>query len=276
MSTRDTIRSDGASVLTPASTANRSPRVAEAIAAELRRKIIDGELVDGGLLPKQEDLIAMFGVSRPSVREALGILESEGLVSVRRGNRGGAVVHRPRVDNIAFNVGLILKSNQVPVDDVGEALKLLEPICAALCALRDDRLENVLPRLRAIHEESKDCLDDPRRFAPVYRRFHEELVACSANHTIILMIGALERIYSAYATVWAEELAQGPEEEARERRKGRERAIDDHELFLRLIERGDADAVEREARAHLAWVSVFTVHAEDRVVSLLQSWSEDE
>jgi DNA-binding FadR family transcriptional regulator len=255
---------------------NRAPRVAEVVAGELRRQITEGELGDGALLPKQEELIAAFGVSRPSVREALGILEAEGLISVRRGNRGGAVVHRPRVDNVAYMFGLVLKSNQVAVNDVGEALRRLEPICTAGCALRPDREQNVLPRLRLIHEESKQYVDDPLQFAPVYRRFHEELVACSDNDTIILLIGALERIYSAYATVWAEELSEGAMDPTRDYRQGRQRAIDDHELFLRLIERGDADAVEREARAHLAWASVFTVRAEDRVVSLLQSWSEEE
>ena len=67
-------------------------RTAEIVADELRRQIIDGELVDGDLLPRQELLVEQFNVSLVSLREALRILETEGLVSVRRGNRGGAVV----------------------------------------------------------------------------------------------------------------------------------------------------------------------------------------
>ena len=72
-----------------------APRIAEIVADELRRQIIDGELADGDLLPRQEVLVEQFNVSLVSLREALRILETEGLVSVRRGNRGGAVVHAP-------------------------------------------------------------------------------------------------------------------------------------------------------------------------------------
>ncbi|EUA49857.1 bacterial regulatory s, gntR family protein [Mycobacterium xenopi 3993] len=64
-----------------------APRIAEIVADELRRQIIDGELADGDLLPRQEVLVEQFNVSLVSLREALRILETEGLVSVRRGNR---------------------------------------------------------------------------------------------------------------------------------------------------------------------------------------------
>ena len=66
------------------------------VAGTLRRRILDGELEDGSWLPKQEDLIDEFGVSKPSMREAMRILETEGLLTVQRGNVGGAVVHTPR------------------------------------------------------------------------------------------------------------------------------------------------------------------------------------
>ena len=69
----------------------RLPRLAEMVAAGLRDKILSGELDDGDLLPRQEDLLAEFGVSPPSIREALRILETEGLITVKRGNVGGGL-----------------------------------------------------------------------------------------------------------------------------------------------------------------------------------------
>src|SRR3954469_25717857 len=117
----------------------RSPAVAEIIADRLRQRIVEGELQDGDLLPKQEELLAEFGVSKPSVREALRILETEGLVSVRRGKLGGAVVHGPHANNAAYVLELVLRSKGVAVDDVAAALRHLEPVCAALCAARPDR-----------------------------------------------------------------------------------------------------------------------------------------
>jgi DNA-binding FadR family transcriptional regulator len=75
--------------------AGRTPqrRIAETVAAELRQRILVGPPAQH--LPTQDQLVKEFGVSYPSVREALRILETEGLVTVRRGSVGGAEVHRP-------------------------------------------------------------------------------------------------------------------------------------------------------------------------------------
>lgn len=72
-------------------------RMAELVAAALRDRILAGGIGDGSTLPKQDELVAEFGVSYPSVREALRILETEGFITVRRGNRGGATVHAPDI-----------------------------------------------------------------------------------------------------------------------------------------------------------------------------------
>ena len=133
----------------------RQPRLAEMVAAALRKRIVSGAIEDGGMLPKQEDLMAEFGISLPPMREALRILETEGLITVRRGNTGGAVVHQPQAAKAAYMLGLVLESRDVPVHDVLSALRRLEPVCAAACAAREDRAETVLPRLRATLDASK-------------------------------------------------------------------------------------------------------------------------
>src|SRR3546814_16058193 len=65
------------------------------IADELRQLIVSGELDEGDSLGQETELIERFGVSRPSLREALRILEDEGLISVMRGVLGGVFGHRP-------------------------------------------------------------------------------------------------------------------------------------------------------------------------------------
>jgi DNA-binding transcriptional MocR family regulator len=65
------------------------------IADELRRLIVSGQLSEGDSLGREPELVERFGVSRPSLREALRILEAEGLISVVRGMLGGVVVHAP-------------------------------------------------------------------------------------------------------------------------------------------------------------------------------------
>jgi len=70
----------------------RSPKTAELVAGTLRRMVVDGQLKDGDFLPNEAELMAHFGVSRPTLREAVRVLESERLVEVRRGSRTGARV----------------------------------------------------------------------------------------------------------------------------------------------------------------------------------------
>ena len=73
----------------------RQPRVAEVVAARIRARILNGELRVGDLLPPLDELIRDVGSSPASAREAYRILETERLITVRRGNEGGAIVHSP-------------------------------------------------------------------------------------------------------------------------------------------------------------------------------------
>jgi DNA-binding FadR family transcriptional regulator len=73
----------------------RLPKTAEVLADVLRRRVLDGELSPGDRLPSEAGLMTRYQVSRPTVREALRLLEAEELVEVRRGARGGPVVRRP-------------------------------------------------------------------------------------------------------------------------------------------------------------------------------------
>ncbi|MDO9487493.1 MAG: GntR family transcriptional regulator, partial [Sphingomonadaceae bacterium] len=131
----------------------KQPRIAEIVADGLRQRILSGELKDDDVLPKQEDLMAEFGVSPPCIREAFRILETEGLVTVLRGNVGGAVVHVPQPFTAAYMMGLVLESRRTTLFDLMNAMRILEPVCAATCAERADRHTTVLPMLRKVLDE---------------------------------------------------------------------------------------------------------------------------
>lgn len=246
----------------------RAPHVADLVVAELRRRILDGELVDGDELPRQEDLIEEFGVSKPSIREALRILESEGLLSVRRGKVGGAVVHRPDQKNAAYTLGMVLRTMGAPVDDVSMALNMLEPQCVALCASRPDRHDAVVPRLREVQEAAAGCIDDVRRFTVVSRQFHEEIVKLCGSPTLTLVVGALESVWSAHADAWAEIHADvGDYPDIDYRRQG----LEDHATLLTLIEEGDVAGAVAVAHRHLAWSPVYTIDENHTVFPSLLS-----
>lgn len=234
----------------------RQPRLAEIVASSLRDDILSGKLREGDVLPRQENLFEDFGVSLPAVREAMRILETEGLVSVRRGNLGGAVVHLPSAERTARMIGMVLQSKRTTLRDVSGALLHIEPVCASLCAERDDRADEVVPALREALHAQRGQLDDPGAYTVLARRFHEALVDHCGNETLKLVIGSLEAIWSAHeSSVWGEATqrsSQEPDFRRPEAQAMRMAALRDHERILAAIERGDQEKATSLAANHLA------------------------
>lgn len=224
------------------------PRVAEMVADILRAKIVDGELADGELLPKQDDLLEQFPVSRPSIREAMRILETEGLISVRRGNIGGAEVHAPKAHSAAYMLGMVMQSRKLTLSDLGEALRILEPACAALCAAREDRHTEVVPRLRELNKEAEAHLDSGPEFTNLARQFHDEMVGSCGNVTMILLVGTLETLWSYHESRWAEDTdAKGRYPEIKLRRL----VLKAHIRITDAIDKGAEDAAHNASRKHI-------------------------
>ncbi|KUI32278.1 FadR/GntR family transcriptional regulator [Mycobacterium sp. GA-2829] len=220
-----------------------TPRVAEVVAARIRDDILSGRLREGDLLPTQEQLFTEFGVSPPALREAFRILETDGLVSVRRGNVGGAVVHLPSADRTAQTIAMALQTRSATPAEVSGALLHLEPVCAGMCAARPDRSAEVVPHLEAEIARQRACLDDPARYVADARGFHEALVSHCGNEPMILLIGALERIWSAHeSAVWNDDAMVAATMRA---------ALRDHERILAAIADGDAARAVEAAQTHL-------------------------
>lgn len=226
----------------------RQPRVAELVASRLRDDILTGRLKEGDVLPSQESLFAEFGVSPPAVREAIHILEADGLISVRRGNVGGAVVHLPSAERTAQMIGMVLQTRAATPADVSEALLHLEPICAGMCAARADRMTEVVPHLRAAIDAQAEQFDTPASYVPNARRFHEAIVSRCGNESMILLIGALEVIWSAHeSAVWSDERHPGDPMEPKTMRA----ALRDHHRLLEAIVDGNQARAVRLAADHL-------------------------
>src|SRR6478735_3721627 len=221
----------------------RQPRVAEIVASRLRDEILSGRLTE---LPSQESLFQQFGVSPPALREAIHILETDGLISVRRGNVGGSVVHLPSAERTAHMISMVLQSRSSTPADVSGALLHLEPICAGMCAARADRMTEVVPHLETEIGLQTAQFDDLSRYVPNARRFHEAIVSRCGNEPMILLIGSLELIWSAHeSSVWSDE--GDPMS-----RKTMRAALRDHQRLLDAIRDGDSARAGRLAQDHLA------------------------
>ena len=234
----------------------RQPRVAEIVASKLRDDILSGRLRAGDILPTQESLFQEFGVSPPALREAIHLLETDGLISVRRGNMGGAVVKLPSPERTAHMISMVLQARAATPADVSEALLHLEPICAGMCAARDDRMTEVVPFLETEIDRQTAQFDDQSQYVPNARRFHEAIVSRCGNEPMILLIGSLELIWSAHeSSVWSDD--SPPDERLREEQRTKtaktmRAALRDHQRLLDAIRDGQQDRGIRLAQDHLS------------------------
>jgi GntR family transcriptional regulator, transcriptional repressor for pyruvate dehydrogenase complex len=244
-----------------------SRRTAEIVADELRRQIIEGELSDGDLLPRQEVLVSQFNVSLVSLREALRILETEGLVSVRRGNRGGAIVHAPAKASAAYMLGLLLQRDEVQLGDLGTALQELEPTCADLAARRTDRGETLVPKLRELNESMAEHIEDIPKFAELGGQFHDEVIKGCANHTVIAVVGSLEALFNGHLNWWAQERAARGQIPSMPQRRN---TLTAHTKITDAIEAGDGERARKLAARHLSTTQTYLSagHLGQRIVAL--------
>ena len=242
----------------------RQPRVAEVVAGILRDRIVNGELGDGDSLPKQEELMAEFRISRPTLREALRHLENEGLLTVRRGSIGGSVVEVPTAETSAYTFGLVLQSRRATISDLARAIEQIEPIAASLCAGRSDRAKAVVPVLRENVEQTSDAIGDGEQFTRLSRRFHELLVRACGNETLIVTVGALESLWSEQERQWAARVTtEGRYPEKRQRRD----VLSAHSSLVEAIAAGDADAARKIDAGHLTHSQRYALeNSEDQVV----------
>jgi GntR family transcriptional repressor for pyruvate dehydrogenase complex len=253
---------DQLKVENPAATRRRRVGHAETVADDLRRRILSGELADGQVLPKQEDLVVTYRVSKAALRDALRILETEGLLSVRRGNVGGAVVHLPRPGTAAYTLGLVLESRGVSFAEVQVALRQLEPVCAGLCAARSDRRRAVLPSLSGTQRRLRRAIqvDDSDEALAATRDFHEALVTGCGNETLIIVVGTLEAIWTAQAQVSGRlATAAGSRQDPVLRRL----VLAEHDELVDCIKRGDVDAAVSSCRTHLQHARLHNVSPPD-------------
>jgi DNA-binding FadR family transcriptional regulator len=241
----------------------RVPKTAELVASELRRRIIRGELKEGDNLPPESSLIEEFGISRPTMREAFRILETEQLISVSRGSRGGARVHLPEIEVVARYAGLYLQARNTKLADIYEARLLIEPAAVALIAKR--RPKQVLAELRELLAEAKAHIEDPEAYSHHIVQFHLRVVEASGNETLMLIAQVIHTILEAsllsatkarYVIDWAK------------------RGLRSEEKLLSLLEAGDEKAAEIHWRHHLRIGSeVILKHQGSRSIVEVLSWA---
>lgn len=163
-----------------------APRRALAVAAEIRARIAEGRLREGDRLPSLADLATEFDISRPTLREALRILEMEFLLELRSGDRGGAIIRTPTTKVASQQAGIVLEARQADLADFYRALRQIEPGIMELVA---DRIgQRQLKGLRGFETELAATVEDTERFMVTW--WEAEMQAFSATKNPALTIVA--------------------------------------------------------------------------------------
>lgn len=160
----------------------------ETLASVLREQILCGEIQAGEVLPNERDLVERSGLSRGSVREALRVLETQGLVSTRLGRNGGRVAVQSSTQAVRNSLDHFIRGQQVPFPMLMETVEVLEPSLAQLAAIhRDDEdiaaLQSNSKKLRATSNAS--------RFLAANAGWHRAMAHASHNPILTAIYDSL-------------------------------------------------------------------------------------
>lgn len=211
----------------------------ETLAAMLRDSILSGEIVPGAAFAPERALVEQTGLSRATVREALRILETEGLIVSRPGRNGGARVQPVNDNGVAKAVHSLVRGLRVDVATLRETREVLEGATVRLAAER--RTAADLRDIAAISARLEGAIDDVPRLAEENALWH--IAIAKAGHNPLLT-AFMKSIAAAISH-------PGGERDAQLSRDGRAALVKAHRRVVEAIVARDADAAERRMLRHL-------------------------
>lgn len=229
------------------------PKASDVLAAKLRELILSSGLTEGTPLPTERELMAQSGLSRTSVREALRVLETEGLVLTKAGRNGGSQVRRPGRESISRSFELFVRSHGVRFEALLEAREAIEPAAARLAAIH--RSDADLADMARIHRELDAVSDDITAHVRLNLEWHRAVVRASRNELVIAFFDAiadavhdLTESYNLYSPEVHREVVRI------------------HARVYAAIVARDADAAFRRMQGHLGTYGARVKEIEERAV----------
>lgn len=165
-------------------------RVSSEIVEQVKHAIRAGQLGLGDRLPPERELTALFGVSRVTVRDALRVLEANGLVKIRVGAGGGAFVTAPDSGDLGEGITNMLLMRSVSPQDVTETRMILEIGMLPLVCQRATSTD--LEALEAICNQAEAAIAEGTDYdVALSADFHHTLAMAAHNKVIALLIEPL-------------------------------------------------------------------------------------
>lgn len=185
---------------------------ADILADAIRAEVATGSLSPGSLLPPEADLMKMHDVSRPSYREAIRLLESEGLLEVKRGVGGGTRVLQPNLAPLSRSAAVFLQSQDIRVESLFEARLVYEPAIVVDIAMHGN--EAVLARLAEHAGAQRFSIQNRRKYHDHEDAFRRILIEGSSNPVVRLFSMMVDDIFIRHIENISADLPSFPFEEA--------------------------------------------------------------
>lgn len=215
------------------------PKAGDVLADQLRTRIRSGELREGQSLPTERELVRQTGLSRMSVREALRILETEGLITTRPGRNGGSRVRRPAGDELTRHLELFIWGRNAGLKDLHDVREALEALAAEGAARR--RTEADIKNLSDKTVALEGAVDDAEAYLSANLDWHMAVVKASHNELLISLMNVLAHVIH---DATASEAFDSPEVRAS--------TVKVHRSILAAIIEGDAQAAQRRMKSDVA------------------------
>jgi DNA-binding FadR family transcriptional regulator len=226
------------------------PKASDVLANELRERILSGDYPEGTPLPPERELVIQTRMSRTTVREALRVLEVQGLVRIKAGRAGGAFVQQPGEENVANSLELLIRGRQIRLASVHETREAIEPSCARLAAL--NRMPGDLHRLDAANVAITES-DSLETFLQANLDWHIGVATASHNEILTGIMIALSR--AIYTVTHNEGFVDDEVRDITARA---------HKSVTRAIREKDSEAAGRRMSRHVHTYAVAALAVEKR------------
>ncbi len=237
---RDSQEAAGAGPPMPRSRGRRIRRMiktSELIARDIILDISEGGLKEGDPLPPEATMLKQYEVGRASIREALRMLEVQGLVQIRAGARGGPVVGAATAENLARMLTLYFGLAGATYEQLTEVMLLLYPMVAAVAASRKLSAAEV----QALHESvDQACgVPNPRLIrTETLKDFHSLLSQFARNPVWALMTDAVGLVFADHIISTADS------------REFHAQTVADHKQIAQAVLSGDEGLARKTMLAH--------------------------
>lgn len=235
---------------------SRPVQVADAI----KQWVVEHDLKQGDKLPNEGEMITKFGVSKGTVREALRILEAQGLILTKTGPGGGSIVDKVSAERARALLANYFYFQDLSVADVYQLRKVLEPeLVASLAGKLDAEQLDKLQLLANRHPQPARDADEEKQRHIASLEFHAQLAEYAANPLLGFVIGFMSRILTDLTVFRG--LYDPPNLDLW--RKGREHQLD----LVAALRAGDADAARKIMTSHMKVAEAFM---QDQEVKLMR------